>query len=112
MLVAGAILAFAAPAAFTANAMIPRDETSAVSTKRTQPVLTLVKARERIASQTATIKALNAKVKTLTAANKSLKAQSTSQWDTIRALQDQIWNLTHPLPIEVTPVLPDPDSDC
>jgi hypothetical protein len=113
MLAAVAIIAFAAPAAFTANAMIPRDEAGVTSAKRTQPVLTLVEARKLNATQAKTIKNLNARVKTLAAQNKALKATNASQAGTIASLQRQVWDLTHPVVAgPATTPAPDPDADC
>ena len=113
ILTAIAVLAVAAPAAFTANAMIPRDEAGAQSVKRIQPALTNVELRKMNKDQAKTIKNLNARVNTLTAQNKALKAQNSAQADTISALQRQISDLTHPQgPIVSSQPNVDPDAEC
>ena len=81
ILAAGAILAFAAPAAFSATGSIPADPLSGYghpATITTTPAQKLVKAALTSKLQVATIKALRARNKALAASNKALSAANGS----------------------------------
>ena len=78
ILAAGAILALAAPAGFSA---IPQDPSSGyghAAIKANTPAQKLVLVTQKSKSQAATIKALRAQVKALTAENKALGAANAS----------------------------------
>jgi hypothetical protein len=119
LLVVGAILAFAAPSAFSA---IPGDEHSGSGgggvtiTKPLHPAkggkggLTVIQLNATIKKLTKANKALGAKLEAQAAAGKAQAATNLAQLVTISNLNQQIWVLTHPQPI--TPPDTDPDREC
>lgn len=126
MIVAGAVLALAVPAAFAAHASFPADPT--VGERLGEIGAWAVPSKERplrlahtgkvqlvdldIRKQSARIKALIAKNKALAARNKALAAENMAQVGIIGNLNSTIWTLTHPS-TETSALLPsDPDQEC
>jgi hypothetical protein len=118
IIVAGAILAFAAPSAFTAGASIPADPTSGSGSVvgQSSDSQHLVKGKltdrqaARIKKLEAQKKALAAKNNAIRAKNKALAAKIAERDGQISSLRQQVWDLTpHVVPVQAEV---DPDADC